>query len=1256
MGGFMKTNRFGLCRGVQGTLVLALLLALLCGGTPARTAGAQAPATQTPAGQADAAQAGAVQTARVPARVTQTVDEGNLVTLHGNVHRLALPEFDRGAVADSQPANRMVLLLQRSREQETALRQLLDEQQSKGSKDYHVWLTPDQFGKQFGPADTDVQAVTDWLAGQGFQIGHVAAGGMFVEFTGTVGQVRHAFHAEIHRFVVHGEEHFANVSDPQIPAALAPLVAGVVSLHNFPRRSHVHRGGVFERSKDSGNVRPLFTFTGCGNSNNQPCYALGPTDFATIYNVPSTINGKPAGQGQTIAIVSDSNINLADVTAFRQFFGLTANNPTVILNGPDPGLQDPNSASGDETEADLDVEWAGAIAPSATVDLVITEPPTTAGAAGVDLSALYIVENNLAPVMSESFDDCETSSSSSNQFYSTLWEQAAAQGITVMVSSGDNGSATCDGATATPETAAKSGLTVSGIASTQFNVAVGGTDFDDATNPTTYWNATSAPTTLASAKSYIPETTWNDSCASTAAANSLATCSTVNSNGNDIVAGGGGPSSGTAKPPWQIGTGVPADGKRDLPDVSLFASSGTKTNNFYVVCEADNVTTASNSCTTSGNAEFLAVGGTSASAPTFAAIIALVNQQTGQRQGNANYILYKLAAQAGASCNSSTLTPTQLTSNTCVFYDTTKGNNSVACVGGSTNCSNASTAVNQFGVLVDPSNTNTPAWITTPGYDRATGLGSVNVGNLAAKWTSVTFTASTTAITNSPSSPISHSGTASFTVKVTGTGAPTGDVSLIAGPAGTEQQVVTIGPFALSSGMATITTDLLPGGTNYPVTAHYAGDGTFGGSDSAAVNVTVSAETSKTALALIGSSGTQTSVTYGSPYVLRVDVTNASGTSCSASVPPTIPCPTGTVTFTDGTGPLNDFNGTNSATLNNEGFLEDQPVQLSVGSHSLVATYAGDNSYSGSPSAADAVTVTQAPTTIVLTPSASTVPIGQNVTLTATIGTQSSGVGPTGTVTFASGGTTLGTAPVAPSNASGLNTLSPTLASGTATLTTSFTTAGAKSITATYGGDTTYTASPKSTAVAVSVTAGSQATTTTVTGSATSIASGGSVTLTAKVTGSTNGGAGATGSVQFMNGTAALGTAATCTPTAGTSTTPGSCTATLTTALSILAPPSGSPKPRTPNVPLGPMGIVVSLLFAAFLLCLRQLPTTKRLGYAFAGALLFACVVAGMAGCGGGSSGSSGSTATHTDSITAVYNGDGNYAGSTSTAVTISIH
>ncbi len=947
----------------------------------------------------------AAQTKPAAARITQAIDEKNLVQLRGNVHPLARAEFDQGVVADSQPMNRMLLLLQRSPEQEAALQQLMSEQQSKDSPNFHKWLTPEQFGQQFGPADADIQAVTQWLTGQGFQNIKVGPGRTVIEFSGNVGQVRNALHTEIHRFVVDGEQRQANVSDPQIPAALSPVVAGIRSLHNLHPRPMRHVVGEFSRSSSTGEVKsanPQFTTSG-GN------FAVGPADFATIYNIPATMTGA----GVTVAIVGDSNINPQDVTDFRNLFGLPANPPTIILNGPDPGIS--SGMAGDEGEADLDVQWSGAVAPLAKIDLVVSEDTQTS--AGVDLSALYIIDNNLAAAMSESFGSCETNlGTAGNAFFNALWEQAAAQGITVAVSAGDPGSAGCDNFNSSK--AATHGLAVSGIASTPFNVAVGGTDFDDVGTQPSFWNAANIPGTRESAKGYIPETTWNDSCAATATTGSLTSCVSPAASLQNIVGGSGGPSAVYAKPPWQTGPGVPADAHRDIPDVSLFASDGLQSKSFYVVCQADAIPTGGNpSCAGTGSFSFLAVGGTSASAPTFAGIMALINQATGQRQGNANFVLYKIAQTATNSCNSSSRTdPTVPPPAGCAFNDVTKGDNSVPCAGNSPNCSSTTAGTN--GVLVDPAHPTTPAWTTGTGYDLATGLGSVNVGNLAAAWPTAvgSFKPTSANLTlNGGTSPITITHGASVTAAITvasnpPAGTPSGDVSLQAGAPGTTNSGVD--EHTLAAGTTMFTTTFLPGGS-YNVTAHYPGDGTFAASDSNAVPVVVSKENSRLQIGIVTLSAATGNITstnattfaYGSPYVLRIDILNSTANACQPLVTGgvTSGCAidaTGSVTITD--------NGTaldaGTFGINSLGHAEDQPIQLPPGQHVLSANYSGDSSYNGSGPVTDTLTVTKATTATTVASSATTIVSGTSVTLTATIGTQSNGAGPTGTVTFSVNG------------------------------------------------------------------------------------------------------------------------------------------------------------------------------------------------------------------------------------------------------------
>jgi hypothetical protein len=1072
-------------------------------------------------------------------RITEAVDETNLVRLHGNVHPLARPEFDQGAVADAQPMQRMLLLLQRSPEQETALRQLLDDQQSKSSPNFHAWLTPEQFGKQFGPADADIQGVTDWLTRQGFQGIKVGAGRTVVEFSGNVAQVRNAFHTEIHRFVVNAEQRFANVSDPQIPAALKPAVAGVVSLHNFPKKPHYHRVGTFRRNLSTGEVKPLFTYT---DSNGQ-FFGLGPADFAKIYNIPAGANGA----GQSIAVVGQSNINIQDVRDFRTMFGLPPNDPQIILNGPDPGL-----VPGDEGESDLDVEWAGAAAPQANVIFVTSESTLsnpTQVSAGIDLSAVYIVDNNIAPVLSESYGQCEFFlGTTGNAFYYSLWQQAAAQGITVVISAGDNGSAGCD-PTSANQTAASLGIAVSGLASTPFNVAIGGTDFNDLNSLSTYWNTANTSTTppvVASAQSYIPEVPWNDSCA---AGGSLTGCPTVASDGSDLVAGSGGPSNcingngtslasctqGYAKPAWQTGAGVPAANARYIPDVSFFAGDGLN-KSFYIVCQSDQNPTPGANCNlntslTSPSHDFQGVGGTSGGTPTFAGIIALINQAQKNkglsgRQGNVNYVLYNLAAQHPSA-----------------FNDIASGSNSVACQAGTANCSKPGSS--GFGIIVDAN--GNAAWKAGTGYDLATGLGSVNVSNLITNWAAHSFTQTTTTLTSVlPNTGVALGGavTISGSVSSNTSGVPTGTVYLIQG---STYPGPVLDSFDLAASFPFQTT-VLPGGS-YQVMLHYGGDGNFASSDSAPLNVNVSSAASKTVVTFVtfGTNNTPIfntspiSVPYGSPYILRVDVETSGGTQCSTA-PHTIPCPTGNVTLTDNGSPLKDFpnaqtpNATNTGLLNDLGFLEDQPIQLGAGSHSIVASYAGDSSYSSSVSTADTITITPAATTTAVSPNVS------------------------------------------------------------------------------------------------------------------STVSGGSVILTATVSSNSNSAQGPSSTVQFLNGSANLGAAVTCTPAGATSTAGASCTATLTTALSALPPGIIDIRQRP-----APPSILLWLAALCAVLCLLlayRMPARRR-AYAYAGLAFFVVVAAGIVGCGGGSSGS-GSTS-HAVNITAKFSGDTNYSGSTSPTTTITV-
>ncbi|HUO61101.1 MAG TPA: protease pro-enzyme activation domain-containing protein, partial [Candidatus Acidoferrales bacterium] len=388
-------------------------------------------------------------------RIVQSIDNARLTRLPGNTHPLARAEFDRGRAPDSMAADRMLLLLSRAPEQQAALSQFLDEQQTQGSANYRHWLTPEEFGQKFGAADADIQTITAWLQTQGFRVNRVAASRNVIEFSGSAGQVRNAFHTELHKYVVSGNQYWANANDPQIPSALASVVKGVVSLNNFPHRPQHHRFGVFSRDAE-GVTRPQVTVK---DSSGNTYYGVGPADFSTIYNTAPLLSAGTNGTGQTIALIADTNINLQDVTDFRNLFSLGAGSTSVIIDGIDPGV-----VTGDaETEALLDVQWASAAAPGANVQLVTAQDTWTT--AGIFLAANYAIEQNQASVLSFSFGTCEANlGTSGNGFMQALWQQAAAQGITVVVAAGDEGSAGCD-YHGTSDIAAN-GLAVNGFAST----------------------------------------------------------------------------------------------------------------------------------------------------------------------------------------------------------------------------------------------------------------------------------------------------------------------------------------------------------------------------------------------------------------------------------------------------------------------------------------------------------------------------------------------------------------------------------------------------------------------------------------------------------------------------------------------------------------------------------------------------------------------------------------------------------------------
>ena len=604
----------------------------------------------------------AQSTIRPQDRLSGDITQSERVTLPGNVHP-ALARADRVAAVDASfPMQHMILLLKPAVAQQAALDQLVAEQHDPQSSQYHQFLSPEQYAAHFGVSQNDIERVTGWLAGHGFQVEEVTPNHLSIIFSGDANAVQNAFNTEVKEYRVNGEVHHANASDPQIPAALASVVKGVVKLHDFHTRSFSQGLRVIGDAS-----RPMYTAS-------PTTHYLAPADWSMIYDVRPLYLTNLNGTGQSIAVVGRSNVKLSDIQSFRSQFGLPASVPSVIIaQGADPGF----AGNGDSTEATLDVEWAGAIAPGAQVKFVVSS--STATADGIALASSYAVNHNVAPVLSVSYGACETEmgaasgsiSGTEMAFYNSLWEQAASQGISVFVSAGDSGAAGCDGASSSAGTQ----RAVNGICSSPYVTCVGGTEFHEGTNVGQYWLGGNN-SVLGTAQSYIPEVVWNES---------------ATNGGTGLAGGGGGASVQWAKPSWQIGTGVPADGHRDVPDVALTAASHDGYMIFY-------------------NGALSVVGGTSASAPSLASLFTIVNQKYNSTQGNVNAVLYPLAikqSQGGAL----------------VFHDIVSGNNTVPGVSG---------------------------YAAGAGYDLASGLGSVDALQLVNHWHDVSLNGTFT-LTAAPS-------------------------------------------------------------------------------------------------------------------------------------------------------------------------------------------------------------------------------------------------------------------------------------------------------------------------------------------------------------------------------------------------------------------------------------------------------------------------------------------------------------------------
>jgi subtilase family serine protease len=1148
-------------------------------------------------------------------RIVANVNELSLTTLRGNVPSLARAEYDQGEASSSTQLTHIRLVLSRSPEQQAALDQYAADLQDKSSPNYHKWLTPEQFGQLYGPADSDVAALVAWVESQGLTMEPLSPGRTNIAFSGSVRQVEEAFHTSIHSFQAGERQFYSNTTEPQIPAALIPVVNGVAHLNTIQPRPYLHSASAGQFNPETRRLEPLnatadnavrpgLTLTSSGAYT----FYMVPGDAATVYDTPNTTfnanytsGTSYTGTGVKIGIGGDATILASVVGNYRSLFLGSATSVTLnYCTSYSSCSGNPGSGyvSGDADEAYLDTELSGGLAPGATIYYYASPDLYT----GIEAA----INANVVDIFSLSFGECEQNmSTSDNALINGWWQQAANQGIAVTVSTGDSGSASCDGDNANPPKYAKLGLSVSGFASTPYNIAVGGTDYYSLINAFSTYVSTSqgaSATYYRTALGYIPESVWNDSTYFDdvpLSQNVPWSGEGYSSRYNNIVAGGGGFSScstntstdnsngsvnvgsctsGYNKPAWQTGTGVPADGKRDLPDVSLMSGNGYD-NATWLVCTNDAAGSGTSNCAaqSGGTFYFQGFGGTSTAAPAFAGILALVQQKANSRLGQAAAELYSLYNGSNASQ---------------IFHDVTVGNNSVSCTSSTPNC-----LLNSVGYYYES------GYNAVSGYDMATGLGSVDVKNLVNYWSGATGSAAATInVTSVSPNPVTTAQSLSVAVSVTGgSGTPTGTVTLSGGGYASNAQTLVGGAYTFNvpAGSMAIGADTL--------TITYSGDSTYARTTNSSTTVQVNGLP-----ATVNVNHSPASINSNQQLTVSGTVTGTDGT------------PTGTVTLTGG-----GYTST-AQTLVGGAYSFTIPYNsLSGGNDTLSVTYSGNTIYV-SEVGTTSVTVTYI---TALTPSVTVTPasgaIDSAQSLNVTVAVTGSGALPTGTIILSGGGytsatETIGTSPCTSNTNCVFSIPANRLNSTTDTLTAS------------YSGDPNYYAGTGSNTVTVTQSvyslvattpasiAPGASTTSTITVSSTTLYSG-TVTLTCLLTTSPTGAAYApscsSGSTVTMSSGVASGTA--------------TITVNTTAARAALA------YPRLPGRGWSGAGGGAVLAFLLFL----GIPARRRSWRSMLIVLIMMAALGSLAACGGGGSmggGSTGTSGTSPGTYTFTVTGTGN--------------
>ncbi len=776
------------------------------------------------------------------ARLSAPISGGTQAVLQGSKPGRALAANDIGTLDSGSPMNGITLVFNRTAAQEKALQTLLAAQQNPASPLYHQWLTPAQFGAQFGVADSDLAAVSSWLTGQGFSVVKVSQAKDRLTFAGTVGNLNTSFGTSMHRYQNGAKVEYAPSTDLSLPSALAPMVTAVLHTSTFRPHPMVKRAPT--------GATPEYTTA------NNASHFLTPKDVATMYDVNATYSAGFTGTGQSVAIAGETFIALSDVSNFEIATGLATNLPKLVL---EPNTGGSATYEGDEFESDIDVEYATGMAPGANVMLVYTgDSPYY----GVFDAFNYAIEENLAPVVSISYGSCEplfgTAAANAGN---ALFEQAAAQGQTLIASAGDSGSTECFGYTdsngdALPP-ATQEQLAINFPADSPYVTAIGGTQMVAGTygaGTSQYWTSAGSSPVLSSLLSYVPETIWNE-----------------DSSTYGFASGGGGASVLFAAPTWQQGVaGIPATNAVRLnPDISFQASVASPG---YLACSSDPsafATGQTSSCAVgiydSTGKYVTTAGGTSFGAPIFAGLMAILNQAkqpsvtpgNGAGQGSVNATLYGLAGNT--------------TTYASVFHDITTGNNDCALI-----AADCSAGLAQYQA--------------TTGYDEASGLGSVDFGNLLKYWPAVsTGTLAVTSTTVGAATTTPASG-ASDVITITVNGAaggatPTGTVLVYLANEGAPTYSTTLSTLAggtlgatltLTNGTASYT---FPGTTTagtQVITATYSGDGTNAAS-TGAVALTLANTLTPTGSFTVAANPTTVSVPVNNYSEFTATVTPAGG-------------------------------------------------------------------------------------------------------------------------------------------------------------------------------------------------------------------------------------------------------------------------------------------------------------------------------------------------------------------------------------------